>query len=250
MVPYFILGRELSLPIWRSSWPAALIFFGILLGFDVFYALNGRLFLLLEREDWPALAQYLEDRVLRKGRYSPRLVRILADTYLVLSDSAAVISLENKLAIVKPALVEANALIFAAARILGGDYAGAVRFLEERLKAGGARNALWLRWYYGFALLLDRRFSPAADEFAALALDAPEAVVTGLAAYFLTGTLGRALPERRLELTAAAMDGRSRLKKAFPRKERWDKEVARIGGDVYTVILSKYITETTGWLFG
>ncbi|MDL2230060.1 hypothetical protein LJC14_07420, partial [Treponema sp. OttesenSCG-928-L16] len=80
--------------------------------------MNRRLFYLLEREDWPALVQYLEGKVMRGGNYSPRLVKLLANTYLVLSDPRSVMALERKLAAAKPALLDRNALVFGAARIL------------------------------------------------------------------------------------------------------------------------------------
>jgi hypothetical protein len=247
-MPLFMPPSGLAAAFFRSIWPAALVFLVILLGLDVFYGLNSRLLLLLEREDWPALAQYLENRIIRKGRYSPRLVRLLANTYLVLSDSAAVLSLENKLAVVKPPLVEANALVFGAARILGKDYAGAARFFAERSAIPRGESSDWVRWYYGFSLLLDRRFSEAADQFMPLTREAG-AVVTGLAAFFLEENLGRALPGRRLEITAAAMDGRNRVKKAFPEKKNWDREVSRAAAEVHAAVVSKYINEATAWLY-
>jgi hypothetical protein len=249
IIPYGVPGTEPGRVFFGSLWPAALVFLAPLLGLDLFYSRNSRLLSLLEREDWPALVQYLEHRVLKKGRYRPSLVRLLANTYLVLADAAAVISLENKLALVKPSLVGANLLTFAAARVLSRDYAGAARFLESRTGLPRGKAADWPRWYYGFALLLDHRFSGAADQFAALARDGAEPAVIGLAAYLLVNNLARALPDRRLELTAAAMDGRSRLKKAFPRRETWDKQLSRAWEDVHIAILSNHISQTTGWLY-
>ncbi|MCL2373610.1 MAG: hypothetical protein FWC65_00005, partial [Treponema sp.] len=167
-----------------SLWPFILFLALILCAFNIFYLTNRRLFFLLEREDWPALVRYLEDRVIQKGRYSPRLVRLLANSYLVLSDSASVMVLENKTAIAKPALVDANVLIFGAARILGRDISGAARFFETRKDTVKSGIREWTRWYYGFALLLDRQFEKAAGVFSLLAQVSNDGIISGLSAYF------------------------------------------------------------------
>jgi hypothetical protein len=249
ILSFFILGTEFAFTFFRTGWPLALVLVLVLAGLDIFYFINRRLFFLLEREDWPALAQYLEGRIIRKGRYSARLVRLLANTYLVLSDSAGVISLENKLAIAKPALVDANALIFGTARILDKDIAGAVRFFEARRSSAKGESAEWLSWYYGFALLLDRQFSPAADQFLVLANESPDAVLTGLSAFFLEDKLARCLPGRSAECVTAAAAGKNRVKKVFPRISGWDREVLKIKTEVYAAILSKYLHEASAWLY-
>jgi hypothetical protein len=169
---------------------------------------------------------------------------------VVLSDSAGVLSLENTPAIAKPAQVDANALIFGAARILGKDIPGAVRFFEERRSSARGESAEWLRWYYGFALLLDRQFSPAADQFLVLANESPDAVLTGLSAFFLEDMLAKCLPGRSAECTTAAEAGKKRVKKTFPGINGWNREVSKIRTEVYAAILSKYLNEASAWLYG
>ncbi|GHV82200.1 hypothetical protein AGMMS49991_07580 [Spirochaetia bacterium] len=277
ILPVFIPGSGLVGTSWHGLWPLALFLFLVLAGMNLFFALNYRLYHLLEREDWPALVLYLEDRVLQKGRYSSHLVQILANAYLVLSDSASVMKLENQAAAAKPALLEKYALIFGAARILGKDFSGAVRFFELRLEAaleassagkgGGGKskavrpfggkgmtggiafadNTEWLSWYLGFALLLDHQFDPAARRFAEIARHSPDMILVGMAAWFLDSTLLRTLP--RGELAEAVREGRDRVYAALPDAEAWNKETAKIQTAVYAVILSKYIKETAGWLY-
>jgi hypothetical protein len=221
-----------------------------LVAFNIFYFINRRFFHLLEKEDWPALVRYLEDRIFKKGHYTPRLVRLLANTYLILSDSSSVLNLENKIAIAKPALVDANTLIFGTARILGKDIGGAVTFFFSRLNSTKIESVDWVRWYYGFSLLLDRQFSAAGDQFKTLAVGSKDGIITGLSAFFLGENLSKAVPQRNLEFTAAAIDGRNRLKKTFSTVDSWNREVKKILNEVYTVVLSKYINETAVWLFG
>jgi hypothetical protein len=249
ILPILVMGVEFTGIFWRSAWPLGAILFLILLGMDGFYLYNRRLFYLLEREDWPALVQYLEGRIFKQGRYYAPLVRLLANTYLVLSDYRSVLSLENKTAIAKPRLVDDNVLIFGTARILGKDYEGAARFFEEKAGKVKPGTAAWARWYSGFALLLNRWFSQAADRFAETAKESNDTVLTGLSSYFLAVSLARTLPNRSLELMAAAMDGRKRVRAVLPAQAAWNKETAKIRSEVYAAVLSKYIDETSEWLY-
>jgi hypothetical protein len=248
--PFLLFGTPDIPGLFQTGWPLILVLLLILAGFDIFYGYNRRLFQLLEKEDWPALSRYLEKRIIRDGHYSPRLIRLLANTYLVLSDSASVLAMENKAAIVNPALVDANALIFGAARILEKDLSGAVNFFARMLRSRKTESADWIRWYYGFSLLLDQQYSPSGDQFLPLALGSKEGVITGLSAFFLSESLSRLLPQRGLEFAAAALDGKNRLLKTFPSLDAWNREVKRTLNAVHAAILSRFISEATAWLFG
>jgi hypothetical protein len=249
-MPLFILGAGFAAGFWRSAWPLGAVLVLVLAVLDIFYALNSKLYRLLEREDWPALADYLESKVIRRGHYSPRLVRLLANTYLVMSDSAAVTSLENKTALARPSLVEKNALVFGAARILGGDTAGAAAFFSTRLDKGAlkGRDALWVRWYYGFSLLLSRQFDKAAALFKALVFESSDALIAGLSAYFLSDTLKKNA-EDPLDCKEAAEEGRKRVRESLKTAAGWKKEISGIEDEVHAAILRKYLIEAGNWLF-
>ncbi|GHV60255.1 hypothetical protein AGMMS49587_01000 [Spirochaetia bacterium] len=261
LMPLFTTGQNFVPPIWRSLRPMALIPGLVLIVLDIFYFSNRRLFALLERGDYPALVGYLEMRVLRRGHYFSPLVRLLANSYLAMADTTGVSNLENKVAVVKPALLESNALVFGVARILGGDLAGAVRFFAARLPPGeagdrnagrrrvGSRALPWVRWYYGFSLLLDRQFSPAAEQFKPLAEGSPDTLIVGLSAYFLGTTLQRNT-ENGLVCLAAAQGARSRIQETIRDKAGWLAKAGKLKHEVHTVILQKYIEEAGDWLFG
>ena len=249
-LPYYIFGISLSLSFWRMNWPLFLVWVVLFTAFLVFYFTNRTLFFLLEKEDWPALVRYLEGAVIQKGRYSSRLVRLLANSYLVLSDTEAVIKLENKVGIVKPALLDGNALVFGTARILGSDFSGAVRFFEARIEKVKTGQKDWARWYYGFALLLERQLEKAAVEFSILARFSGDGVVTALSSYFLSESLSFALPEKEGELREISLEGRERVLKVLPKIEVWKKEILRLSTEIHVAIVSKYIEETSQWLYG
>jgi hypothetical protein len=242
-MPFLVLGADFALPFWRTNWPLALILVLILAGIDGFFIINQRLFTLLEREDWPALATYLENRIIQKKRYSPRLVRLLANTYLVLSDSAAVLALEKKVSQVKPPLLDKNALVFGLARVLSKDHGGAVSFFSDRLKNPKVESPEWVRWYYGFSLLLVRDFPGAANALVPLALTAQDPLVTVLAQDFLAQTVISAIPERSEEIEASVAQARTRILKTLPTKTAWNREIEKSRTEIHVVILSKSLEE-------
>ena len=205
--------------------------------------------MLLEKEDWPALVHYLEERVIQKGNYSPRLVRLLANSYLVLSESDGVINLERKIIAAKPALIDDNALIFGTARILGRDISGALRFFELRKDKVKPKYKEWMRWYYGFALLLNRRFEDAASEFSFLARMSKDGVISALSCFFLSESLISLLAEREQELRDISSAGREKVLKVLPKIENWRKEVTRLSSEIHAAAISKYLDETGNWLY-
>jgi hypothetical protein len=255
VVPFFVLGTDLAVGFWQSSWFLAPALLALLVGIDLYFALNYRVFLFLEKEDWPALVQELERRVLRDKNYSPRLVKLLANSYLVLSDAVAVNALEKKLSVAKPALVNANALIFGAARILARDNKGAVLFFRDRLPGTGTRSSgipgadrEWISWYYGFALLLDRQFAGAADRFAVFAETSPDGVLTGLSAYFMDDTLRKFLPEKAL--AEKARQGKERVRNSLKRRADWNRETKRLETEVHAAVLAHYIGKAADYIYG
>jgi hypothetical protein len=249
VMPIFTLGPSLAADFLASIWPLFLVFLLALIFLNVFYAVKYPLFRLLEMEDWPALIRYLEQKVIQDGHYSASLVRLLANTYLVMSDSTGVISFEAKVAIAKPALLESNALIFGAARILKGDYSGAAAFFRSRLNGGAKRDRDWLQWYYGFSLLLERHFEEAAGQFRALAGFSADAMVTGLASWFLFDVLAKNTDQGEAALKAAG-EGRVRLRKDIKTRKDWEKEEAKLETEVHAVILKKYIDKAADWIYG
>ena len=248
-LPLIIFDSTFSGLFWRINWPFILVLALVFVFFNIFYFANRQLFTLLEKEDWPALVRYLEDRVIQKGNYSPRLVRLLANTYLVLSDSAAVMSLENKTAVAKPSLVDANVLVFGVARILGNDISGAIRFFEVRRDIKKTALSEWVHWYHGLALLLDHRFEEAADEFTLLARESKDGVISGLSSYFLCEILANVLPQKKAEFALVSEAGREKVLRAFPGPEKWNREITRLSTEIHAAAISRYLEETGCWLY-
>jgi hypothetical protein len=210
---------------------------------NVYFFRNLRLFSLLKKEDWPALANYLEKRIYTDGKYSARDVRLLAHSYIVLGDFDAAARLEQNLATSKPALLDEFALMFGCARVLGGNIPAAVEFFNDRLKKGNVSNDEWFRWYYGFSLSLTGSTEQAQAVFGELAAGAKDATVIGLSAYFLSEILGIRPADNRAE------EGVGRARKGIVSIEEWKKKAAKVETAVHGAIIRKYIAEAGEWLF-
>jgi len=216
---------------------------------NIFYFTNKKLFLLLEKEDWPALICYLEEQIISKGKYKSRLVRLLANSYLVLSDSAAVMSLENKVAINKPALVDVNVLVFGTARILGNDIAGAVHFYKTRKETAKAALKDWVAWYYGFSLLLNRQVEEAMKEFSVLASSSMDGVITALSSYFIQQNIYAMPVQFRQDFRDISEAGKKRALDAMPKMKAWNREIDRLSTEIHAAAISKYLKDTCIWLY-
>jgi tetratricopeptide (TPR) repeat protein len=201
----------------------------------------------LEREDWPALADYLEKKICQDGHYSSRYVRFFVQACLAMGNFDRVVEFSQRVFAVKPALVEANALIFGVAYILGGNVASAANFYRERLeKAGPAgEKTEWIRWYYGFSLASIGDTEQAESVFGALAASARGYPVAGLSAFFLSKKI-KIDPQR----STNADHGRDRVRKALKTINRWNNKTAKLKTKVHGAIIKSYLDEAGLWLFG
>jgi hypothetical protein len=249
LIPYFVMNLSFSVSFWKMNWPLILVWVLLIFTLNIFYFANKKLFSLLEKEDWPALIGYLEEKVIQKGNYSSRLVRLLANCYLVLSDSASVVSLENKVAINKPALLDSNALVFGTARILGNDAAGALRFFKARKDSVKAEPKDWVTWYYGFSLLLNKQIEDAVREFSLLATSSRDGVVTALSSYFLQRNIHVIMPQLRHEFREISGLGKKRALEAMPKVEAWKREINRLSTEIFAAAIAGFLEDTGIWLY-
>jgi ABC-type multidrug transport system fused ATPase/permease subunit len=248
LLPLLISGHGNAVTFRYITLPLLLFMAVLLICMSIFFFINYRLFSLLEREDWPALAYYLEQKIYTKGRYTDRYVRLLASSYLVISDFSAVLKLENKILTAKPSLISKNVLIFGAARVLSGGHHEAVLFFKNYLEKCGQNDKQWVRWFYGFSQILSGNFRQAEPEFTSLTVTSDSILITGLSAYFLKNTIEKHSldPQKCHE---AAENGRERVRNALNSSENWQKEKEKMRAEIHIAIISKYINEAGKWIF-
>lgn len=247
MLPILILGEDAS-NFRYFSLPVIIFMVLLLTCLWVFFLLNYRLLSLLEREDWPALAYYLEQEIFVKGRYSARKVRLLASSYIVISDYYSVAKLESKAMAAKPAAVVKNLLIFGTAKIMNGKPKEAAVFFSTHLAKAKSKEKEWVIWFRSFSHLLDSSFDLAEPEFLSLSQSSADALITGLSAYFLSNNIAKHSSQSE-KCNAAAEIGRERVIKSLKQIEDWNKEADKMAADIHISIIRKYISEAGNWLF-
>ena len=247
-LPQFLIGHELAVSFQYITLPLLVVMGSLLVFMTIFFLLNYRLFSLLEREDWPALSYYLEQFVYVRGKYSPRKVRLLASSYLVITDYASVLKLEGKVMQAKPSLIGKNALIFGAARVLSGDTKGAAAFFHTYMDHGKAGEKQWMRWFFGFCQLLSGEFVKAEREFTLMARNSNDALITGLCSYFLQTSVAKYSKDPD-DCRYSAENGRHRVVSVLKNISLWKKEANRMGTEIHIAIIRKYIDEAGAWLY-
>jgi len=250
LLPLLLLDASYSLLFWAKNWPLALFFVAILFVFNLFFASNWKLFLLVEKEDWPKLAELLRIELFQKHRFTRRNIRLFINASLLRSDMASVDSLEALLRERDPRTLRREATLFGTSWLLRNDNAGAEKFLEPWLSAKGVENQDWILFYYAFIMILQKKSAEAIPHLEKLL--ASSDTVLALLSIYLYGSLCTAAEKDPLErgrMAAVAEAKRSALAKKFS-AERWSKETERAKGEVHIVILSKLIDEAGAWMFG
>jgi hypothetical protein len=93
LMPLFLLGTDSFSLFWGRNWIIAVVFVATLGAVNAYFGLNWRLFVNLEKEDWPALVVQLEQKVLRRGLTRPMYIRLLLNAYLILSNTEGILAL-------------------------------------------------------------------------------------------------------------------------------------------------------------
>jgi hypothetical protein len=254
---WVISGKGQIAELTHMLWLVGIVMVLSLLSINTVYMLNRKLLGLLETENWPALSAYLEKKVYEEERYTPRYVKLLAQSCLAARNFDGAINLKQRLAAVKPAMVEDNALILGAAYLLGGNTAAAVSFFQERLEKvkpqhhasslqGGVVD--WLCWYYGFSLILTGAAELAGTVMEELASGARDMLVTALAAFLLTELAGKS-PSAPAEWRVRAEEGKSRVRKALKTAEKWTKKAKKLKAEIHGAVIRNYVDRAGAWVW-
>jgi len=248
LFPHHILGPGYFSYFLRMGWPIVVLLLLFTIAVNIIFFSNYKLLILLEKEDWPAIAYYLEEKIYTKNQYNSKKIRLLANSYMVMSDFQSVSKLESKVLAIKPAIVSNNALVFGIAKVLNGDHKNAADFFKTCLYDGKVKERQWVHWFYGFALLLTSNFDQAEAEFKVLAAASNDVLIVGLSSYFLATVL-----EKRSykpdECRAIYESGKEQVVKTVKSLENWKKEGNKAVTEIYMIIIRKYMEEAGSWLF-
>jgi hypothetical protein len=249
LLPVFLLGTGSWLLFWKGNWYLALLFIALLAGLNAFFLLNRKTFSLVEAEDWGELSAHLVRLMFPKGRFSSGRVRLLVNAYLLQSDIGGIERLEAELAAKRPDLLRKNALLFGVTRLLRNKSGEAESFFAAYLDSKDVGSRQWLRFDYGFSLVLQKK---AADALPFLREGAAsrDPVLSLLAAYLL-GSVGASSAQAQAEresIMAEAEAARLKLRRRYS-ASAWSKEVDRAKSEVHVVILTRLIDDAGKWLY-
>ena len=241
LMPLLMLDLDYAKFFWSRNWGLPLVFLAIIGLLNTYFILNWKLFTLLEREEWPALITHLERRIYDKKLIITQQVKILANAYLVRSDVESIGKLENFIREQKPGILAKFAVVFGVPHLLKNDAAEMAGYFSQFRHVKGGDGA-WIRWDYGFALILKGNTEEAETALAELAAEKLEPILLLLTIYLLFSLK----PNEELALLVESK--REELLKRFTR-EKWQGEIERGKGSIQVVILQRLIEEATEWLF-
>ena len=241
--PLLLLGGDWFSAFWSRNWVIAIVFVVTLGAVDGYFALNWKLFTGLEKEDWVAVASFLEKRIYRAGWLPSNRVRLLLNTYLVTSNTDGILALEAYLARRKPSFVGRFSLPFGIPHLLARDPKDAEVFFRALLTSPKVADRDWVAWNHAFSLLQMKSPEEAKAELTGLAERVTEPVLLLLCLYLLDVV---ARSDAALETRVGEM--RDRLA-AGQTPETFQQAIEKSSGNMQVVVLSKLIRDAVQWLF-
>ncbi|MDR2588924.1 MAG: hypothetical protein LBC67_05800 [Spirochaetales bacterium] len=240
-MPFFLFGWDYLGIFWRDSWYLPLGFALVLCVADTWFAKNWKLFLLIEKEDWAGLRDYLENRIYVQGKASSRSVRFLINACVVLPDIAAL----RRLAL---HLKEKSPLEF----VRFGLELGLPFFQENNAEGMKAHfGALaenprspkrdWALWILSFARLASGEADLAREELVRLSRKEEDPLLGLLAAYLLLSYSGE-------EASRAAQAGQA-LKEKYPSRSLWTPVIEEARKNLVVLVLGKLVEDALSWLY-
>lgn len=258
-MPALTLGAEFARDIWARLWVFPLILFVLVAGFDFFFLFNRRFYGLLEQEKWADLLDYLEEEFYQRsgGRWGLRLnrfrIKIFISAAFLSGQSRRLKGLEDFLREKQPELLDHFFLSFGLTRLLENDpplledYYGGV-FSREKVENRG-----WCIWLYSFALLMQKKVSPARENLRGLL--AEKDPLLRLLTLYLLSTAEELVPAGagepsgggRFQDTPLFIDHAARLRRELPPR-RFQNLKRKDQDNLLLFTLSSFIDQAYEWL--
>lgn len=241
-MPLIMLGWDYTRVFWEKNWGLPVLFVAIIGLLNGYFVMNWKLFHLLEREDWPELILFLEEKVYSKKLVFRQQVRILINAYLVQSNLDAIGKLESYLKREKENMIPRFALAFGVPYLLRNNGEEMTEYFSRFLEIK-SKDRYWIRWNYGFAFILQGEREKAEAALLRAAGQKREPVLS-----LLTFCLLDSLKPEDRETNAVVANGITELRKRFS-PATWTREVEKSKNNIQVVILSRLVEEATDWLF-
>ena len=242
IMPVMMLGPDYSMTLWSTNWYLPVLFLLVIIAIDAYFFINWQLFSLLEAENWTGLVNFLEEKVLRRGKFQANHVRTLIQAYFVTGNVSKLEPLEAMLREKRPKLVKKFALELGMPKVLHKDHADMVDFFGE-FRGQKVPNEQWVRFLHAFGVLMQKEHSEGREELLVLAREVKEPLLKVLVLYTLD-------PFRTID--DEVLDEVDKQKGEMAGKfteERLLKELDRNRGNIATVVMAPLIKDSITWLF-
>ncbi len=156
-VPLLLLGKDYAAVYWGNMWIIAALFFVLIAALDIYFIRNWQLFNLLEKEDWPTLLAWLEERLYVKGSLNRAYAGLLINTSLSVSNLEAVRKLETEIRRKKPVLLKTLGVALGIPVLLDQDPDAVLAYFSPLADDPKTRRRAWARWCRALASGVDGR---------------------------------------------------------------------------------------------
>lgn len=244
LMPAFVLGWEYTRVFWSTNWPIGAVFVVVLIGLNVYFLSNWKVFTLLEQEAWEEVRAHLESQLFDRNRASAQGIRILINSYVVTGSLERMDRLAALLKEKHPRLAARLALELALPRLLSGNGATMVEELGATSQVPGTRRPLWIHWCHAVALMMASRLEDAKQALIVVTREARDPLLKLLSASMLQ-PYGKGDEETRAFVASA----KAELTANWSR-EKIGREVDRHRQNLHVLLLSSQLEKASDWAFG
>jgi hypothetical protein len=243
LIPYFMLGWAYTQSFWAENWTVGVVFVAVLAGLNGYFVWNWKLFTLLEREDWYALIDYIEDRVYTKKRLGKQHLRVLVNTYVITSQPEKISRLEQFLRENRASLVPRFALHLGIPHLLANDPEDMKSYYGEMRAHPKCADRDWIDWAYAFSLMLARESEDAKGVLLDLLKRTKNDVLALLTLYLLD-----AFTVSDHQVNNIVLERKRTFQSKYT-ADQWSKEVEKNRGNLQVIVLSKLVRDASAWVF-
>ncbi|HUX12496.1 MAG TPA: hypothetical protein VMW87_05680 [Spirochaetia bacterium] len=243
LMPFFILGWDYTQLFWSRNWFLGAIFVAIMAVLNGYFIANWKLFGFLEREDWDGLIGYIEHRLYDRKIYRAHEVKILINTYVVKSNTEAILRLETVLRAERERLIPVFALQFGIPHLLKNDPIDMEIYFGELKENPHCRDRDWIVWNFAFSLMLQQKSEEAKAHLVAIA-KSPRNPVLNLLTLYLLDAYGTADGE----IAETVEKGKAAVRARFS-ADRWHQEIEKQKSNLQVLVLAKLIEDASDWTY-
>lgn len=247
-LPTMFFDLDFSISYFSKNIVYIFILFFVLIGVDILYLYFRKVILLIEKQDWVQLIQYLEDKVFIKKSIKKFYISLLLDCYLITSKTSSVSHVQEFLKENNKSVYKKNIVSFVVFAILNQNITFAQNIINEDMQCGKTKD-VWVLFYKSFCLYLQKDFCASLESFCNdISMLYKNKFAFGLSIYIVQEQLSGLNPE----IYAQYKDKWEKAKKqylSFNSVNRWLKKGLAEKNEIHGVLLSSLIQPATKFLY-